>query len=112
MENNESDKEVTLVILKPEAVIRNNEMEILKRLENKFGKDSLFFFSKENFKNPFTEVNEDSGPYFIATIEQTREHYKEHEGKEFYDRITKHLASSDIMVLLVKGRDVRASVRK
>lgn len=47
----------------------------------------------------------------IPEIESAREHYAEHEGKPFFDRITEALTTGVISVLIVQGPDAINQMR-
>lgn len=45
------------------------------------------------------------------TIEQAQKHYIEHEGKEFFQRITKHLSCGNVTIIIIEGKDAIKRVR-
>jgi nucleoside-diphosphate kinase len=74
----------TLVIVKPDGVERGLVGEILSRLENK----QLRLVAAD-----------------LRTIDEStaREHYAEHEGQPFYDRLVEFITRGPSLVLIVEG---------
>lgn len=78
--------EKTLFIIKPEArLIPGAEDRILKLLKRGFDK---------------VEYKE-----FKPTIEQVKEHYKEHEGKFFFDGLVEHITGGEEFDKIVKAME-------
>ena len=44
--------------------------------------------------------------------EQAKEHYKEHEGKDFYDPLLNYIMSGPVVAMVIEGRDCVLQVRK
>jgi nucleoside-diphosphate kinase len=84
--------EQTLVIIKPDGVKKGlTELDVIKGTN-------------------FTVVQRKD--VISPDIETTRRHYLEHEGKPFYERITKALTSGPIIVAVISGENVISEVRK
>lgn len=47
-----------------------------------------------------------------VTPELAKEHYKEHEGKEFYEPLLKYIMSGPVVAMVVEGRDSVDQIRK
>ncbi|MHC1605556.1 MAG: nucleoside-diphosphate kinase [Candidatus Methanofastidiosia archaeon] len=85
--------ERTLIIFKPDAVLRGNMGNILSRFEKKgyrFVGLKLIQFTKE-----------------LAI-----EHYKEHLGKHFFDSLVDYICLSPVLVGIVEGEDAISVTRK
>ena len=76
--------ETTLIILKPDAVQRGLIGRILSRFEDKGLQVAGAKFMKIS-------------PELAAT------HYKDHEGKPFYDGLVHFMTSSPVLVLALRG---------
>ena len=76
----------TLIILKPNAVKRNLVGKIIERFELKG-----------------LEILEMAATH--ATREQLVEHYKEHEGKSFFESTVNFMMSGKIVALLLRGKN-------
>ena len=85
--------EKTLVLLKPDALMRRLAGEIIARFERKG-------FSIVGLKL----VNLDE--------EFVREHYGEHEGKDFYEPLVRYMTSGPVIVMALEGRNAVAVVRR
>jgi nucleoside-diphosphate kinase len=46
------------------------------------------------------------------TPEQAKEHYKEHEGKDFYDPLLNYIMSGPVVAMVIEGRDCVKQIRK
>jgi nucleoside-diphosphate kinase len=80
----------TLVIIKPDGVIKGlTEKDIITN----------------------TDLNIIDTKRLTPSIEIARKHYAEHEGKDFFERITKALSSGEIIVILIEGKDAIKRVR-
>ena len=88
----EGATERTLVLLKPDAVQRGLSGEILRRLERK----GLTIVAVHLIR---------------VTPELARRHYAEHEGKPFYEGLTRHITSGPVLALAVEGRSAISVVR-
>ena len=84
--------EKTLVIVKPDGVMRGLVGEIITRLERKGLKIV-------------------AGKFEVITREKAANHYAEHEGKPFYDGLLDFITSAPVMVLVVEGNSAISSVR-
>ncbi|GAB6983716.1 nucleoside-diphosphate kinase [Nocardioides pyridinolyticus] len=74
----------TLVLLKPDAVRRNQVGEIIRRIEAKgYGLVAL--------------------DLRVATPELLAEHYAEHEGKPFYQPLVEFMLSGPVVAIVVEG---------
>ncbi|MCK9223889.1 MAG: nucleoside-diphosphate kinase [Candidatus Muirbacterium halophilum] len=85
--------EKTLVIIKPDAVYRGFSGKIINRFEE-------VGFSIAAMK--FQKVSE----------KQAVEHYKEHEGRDYYKRLMNFLLSGPVIVMVLEGPDVITRIRK
>jgi len=74
----------TLVLIKPDGVKRNLIGEIIRRIETKG------YLIRDIRK-------------FTPTTELLAEHYKEHEGKPFYQPLIDFMSSGDVVALKVEG---------
>tara|TARA_A100001015_G_scaffold289807_1_gene362106 strand:+ start:2449 stop:2859 length:411 start_codon:yes stop_codon:yes gene_type:complete len=88
-----SEIEQTLSIIKPDAVERNLEDEIISI----FKKNKLSV--KENKKIQITK-------------EEAAEFYKVHQSKPFYDSLCNYLSSGPIMVMILEGENAVLQNRK
>ena len=79
--------EQTLVLIKPDGVKRNLIGEIISRIETK----------------GYTIVDMRK---FTPTRELLVEHYKEHEGKPFFEPLVEFMMSGDVVALCVEGNRV------
>ncbi len=84
--------EKTLVIIKPHAVRGGLVGEIIKRLENRG-----LTIGDCKFVRP--------------SIEMAREHYAEHKGNPYFDRITETLSRDSVMIMSWKGPNAIKIVR-
>lgn len=82
----------TLVILKPDVIECGLMGEIIKRLEN---------------RNLYMQECK----YALAPLELAKAHYKEHENQPYFERITKQLSRSKIMVMIWVGPNAVSIVR-
>ncbi|MGA1158666.1 MAG: nucleoside-diphosphate kinase [Candidatus Nanopelagicaceae bacterium] len=82
-----SQKEQTLVLIKPDGVRRGLIGEIIRRIEAKG-------YVVENLKMSF------------AGVGQLKEHYKEHEGKPFFEPLLEFMQSGPIVAMVVTGNRV------
>ncbi len=85
--------EKTLVIIKPDGVMRHMAGEIIARFERKGLKLAAA---------KFMQINE----------ELAREHYAVHEGKPFFEGVVKYLASGPSFVMVLEAEGVIDIVRK
>jgi len=85
--------ERTLVIIKPEAVIKNLVGKIISCYEDNHLK--LIHAHR-----------------VIPTKEVLEKHYEAHKGKEFYGSLLDFMSSSDVIVLILEGEDVVSTVRE
>ena len=46
------------------------------------------------------------------TPEQAKEHYKEHEGKDFYEPLLDYIMSGPVVAMVIEGRDCVKQIRK
>jgi nucleoside-diphosphate kinase len=85
--------EKTFMMIKPDGVQRGLVGKVIQRLE-------------------------DRGMKIVAmkliqvTPELAKEHYKEHEGKKFYEPLLKYIMSYPVVVMVVEGRDCVDQIRK
>lgn len=85
--------ERTLIILKPDAVIRGHMGDIIQRFEQKsyrFVGMKLIQFTKE-----------------IA-----EKHYREHIGKPFFESLISYISMSPVLIAVVEGEDAISVTRK
>ncbi|MFH1285462.1 MAG: nucleoside-diphosphate kinase [Candidatus Micrarchaeota archaeon] len=85
--------ERTFVILKPDAVARGLSDEIIARFERK----GLCIVGKKKFK---------------FTKEICEEHYAHHTSKPFFPKLVDFMCSSEVICLVLEGKDVVNVVRK
>jgi nucleoside-diphosphate kinase len=86
-------KERTLVILKPDAVKRNLIGRIIERIESK-GLSIVEMKMK------------------VLPEDLVRRHYKEHEGKPFYEPLVKFMTSGRAVPMIVEGESAIHVMRK
>lgn len=84
--------QTTLVLLKPDAIKRKIAGRIISRIE-----DRQYEIIAMKMVKP--------------TEAQAREHYKEHKGKEIYDRICEHMQSGPVIVLQVQAKKAIEGIR-
>lgn len=89
----QSTAERTFVAIKPDAVKRGLVGRIIKRFENKGYKIVGLKMLK-------------------VTPELASQHYAEHVGKPFYDRLIKYICSGPIVAMVLQGDNTVAGVRK
>ena len=82
----------TLVLLKPDAIQRGLVGEIMSRLERKGSKLVGMKLMR-------------------VSVELARQHYAEHVGKPFFDRLVRFITSSPIIAMVVEGENAVESVR-
>ncbi|KAL1923750.1 uncharacterized protein VTP21DRAFT_8730 [Calcarisporiella thermophila] len=82
----------TLALIKPDAYSVGRKDEILKMIK----------------ENGFEIVSEKE---LTLTLEQTREFYKEHEGKAFYETLTTWMSSAPVYALILEKEDAISSWR-
>jgi len=85
-------KEQTLVIVKPDAVKRRFIGKIITDIEQ-------------------WEYDIVKSVVRTLTYEEAAKFYKEHEGKDYFDRLCKFTSSGPLMALLVEGKDVIKQMR-
>ena len=78
--------EKTLVLIKPDGVRRNLIGEIISRYEKKGLRVSAI-------KSVF------------PTLEMAVEHYKEHVGKDFFERLIRFLTSGMVIAIILEGQN-------
>jgi len=88
-----SSTELTLSIIKPDAVERN----LTDNIKSMFSKNNLI-------------VKEDKKIHI--TKEEAAEFYKVHQSKPFYDDLCAYLSSGPIVVLVLEGEDAVKKNRK
>ena len=88
-----STEERTFVAIKPDAVKRGLIGRIIKRIENKGYKIIGLKMLK-------------------VTTELAEQHYAEHLGKPFYDRLIKYITSGPIIAMALQGDNTVAGMRK
>ncbi|MEO0089542.1 MAG: nucleoside-diphosphate kinase [candidate division WOR-3 bacterium] len=86
-------REKTLLIIKPDGVKRKLIGQIILRIE------------KESFD--ILDIK-----FLKLTVEQAKEFYKIHQGKDFYLSLCEFMASGPIVVLLLEGENARERLRK
>jgi nucleoside-diphosphate kinase len=86
-------KERTLSIIKPDGVSRRLIGEVIKRLE------------AENLRIAAMKM-------IKMTEEQAKGFYKVHEGKPFYESVTRFMSSGPCVVMILEGEDVIKRYRK
>lgn len=82
-----SQKEQTLVLIKPDGVRRGLIGEIIRRIEAKG-------YVVENLKMSLVSIN------------QLKNHYQEHEGKPFFEPLLEFMQSGPIVAMVVSGNRV------
>ncbi len=85
--------ETTLIIFKPDAVQRGLMGQILSRFENK---------GLQIVGTKLMQISQE----LAAT------HYKDHQGKPFYDGLVGFMTSSPVLVLAIRGNNAIAVCRK
>lgn len=85
--------EKTLIILKPDAVLRRLLGKIISRFEEKG-------FQIVGLK--MIQISED----------MARKHYAAHEGKDFFEPLVRYTSSAPVVVMVLKGKNVIEIVRK
>jgi nucleoside-diphosphate kinase len=85
--------ERTFVMIKPEGLERFNVGEIITRFEKK---------GFELIGLKLTKCSED----------QAKTLYKIHEGKDFYQRLIKHICEKPVIAMILGGEDAISTVRK
>ena len=88
-----AQSEQTLVLIKPDAVRRGLVGEIISRFERK----SLYLTSIQ---------------MIYVSAKQARQHYAEHEGKPFYERLISFITSGPVVAMIVEGEAAISVVRK
>jgi len=88
-----SSEERTFVAIKPDAVKRGLIGRILKRFENK------------GYKIVGLKM-------LTVTKELAQQHYAEHVGKPFYERLITYITSGPIIAMVLQGDNTVAGVRK
>ena len=81
-----STKGRTLILIKPDGVRRGLMGKIITRFEEKG-----FTIQECKLVQP--------------TEEQASEHYIEHKGKSFFDRVVKYLCSGKVMAIVLEGHE-------
>ncbi|MFH1860435.1 MAG: nucleoside-diphosphate kinase [bacterium] len=85
--------ERTLVILKPDCVWRGLTGEVVKRFEDeKFNVIALKMLH--------------------LTVEEAEKFYAVHQGKEFYERLTRYMSSSPVVSMVLEGENVILRIRE
>lgn len=85
-------EERTFVAIKPDGVQRGLIGDIITRFERK------------GFKIMGMKL-------LVVSDKQASEHYAEHEGKPFYQRLVKYIQSGPVVAMVIKGYNVVESVR-
>ncbi len=85
--------ERTVVIIKPDGVVRGLAGKIITRFEEK-GLDIKLIFKG------------------LIPLEVSKQHYIEHEGKEHYEKICNFLSSGPCVILVVYGENIVETIRK
>lgn len=85
--------EKTLVLIKPDAVERNLIGAITK------------IYEENNLKVVNLKLEK-------ISEELAKEHYKEHEGKEFYNDLIKYITRSPLVAMVLEGEKAIAKVRE
>jgi len=85
--------ERTLIILKPDAVVRGHMAEIIKRFEQK----SYRFVGMKMIQ---------------FTREVAEKHYAEHVGKSFFDSLVSYISMCPVVVAVVEGEEAISVTRK
>ncbi|MBU1753369.1 nucleoside-diphosphate kinase [bacterium] len=85
--------ERTLVILKPDCVWRGLIGEVIKRFEDeKFNVIALRMLH--------------------LSVEEAEKFYAVHQGKEFYERLTRYMSSSSVVSMVLEGENVMLRIRE
>lgn len=84
--------ERTFLMIKPDAVQRNLIGEIVSRIERK-------------------GLKMVGGKFLIASKNLVEEHYAEHKGKPFYDKLVSFLTSGPVFAMVIEGEDAVAVSR-
>lgn len=87
-------KQITFVMIKPDAVRRNLIGKIINRFEEDSGLNII------NIK------------MMTLTKKLAEKNYAEHEGKEFYDRLIKFITSGPVVPLVIEGENAISRVRE
>lgn len=85
-------KEKSLIILKPDAVMRGLTGEIIARFERKGLKIVAAKFEK-------------------ISLEKAENHYAEHDGKPFYPKLINFITSAPVMLMVLEGNNAISVVR-
>ena len=85
-------REKTLVIIKPDGILRGLMGEVISRLERKGMKIVAAKFTR-------------------VTPELAQKHYEEHVGKPFFPSLQEFITSNPVMVLVVEGNHVISTLR-
>lgn len=85
-------KEKTLVIVKPDGVVRGLIGEIISRMERKGLKMVAAKFQ-------------------VVDRSKAEAHYAEHAGKPFYEGLLKFITSGPVMLMVIEGNSAISSVR-
>ena len=86
-------EERTFIAIKPDAVIRGLTSAIIKRFEDK------------GYKIIGLKM-------LMVSKEQAAQHYAEHFGKPFYDRLIKYIQSGPIVAMVLQGYNVIKGARQ
>lgn len=86
-------EERTFIAIKPDAVIRGLTSTIIKRFEDK------------GYKIIGLKM-------LMVSKEQAAQHYAEHFGKPFYDRLIKYIQSGPIVAMVLQGYNVIKGARQ
>jgi len=86
-------RERTFIMIKPDAVQRGLVGVIISRFQQRG-------FKIVALKN------------LTPTLQLAQNHYAEHEGKPFFERITKFISSSAVVAIIFEGDDVVTTSRK
>ena len=86
-------RERTFIMIKPDAVQRGLVGVIISRFQQRG-------FKIVALKN------------LTPSLELAKKHYEEHEGKPFFERITKFISSSAVVAIIFEGDDVVTTSRK
>jgi len=85
--------ERTFAFIKPDGVQRGLIGKVIERFENRGMK--ILAMKLINI-----------------TPEQAKEHYKEHEGKDFYEPLLDYIMSGPVVAMVIEGRDCVKQIRK
>lgn len=83
----------TFALIKPDGVQRGLIGEVIERFEDR----GMKVLGMKLIK---------------VTPEQAKEHYKEHEGKDFYEPLLKYIMSGPVVAMVIEGRDCVKQTRK